>query len=112
MAFDAPWGGIECGRRFAALRDQPELARSGLVAQVSGYVALGLADSARAAARELRGGGPELNVFAPELDGALLPVDADCAEGDARWAEVNRALAENEERRVGKECRSRWSPYH
>ena len=26
----------------------------------------------------------------------------------ARWAKVKRS----EERRVGKECRSRWSPYH
>ena len=27
-------------------------------------------------------------------------------------AEVDKALARSEERRVGKECRSRWSPYH
>ena len=26
--------------------------------------------------------------------------------------EVNRAKGRSEERRVGKECRSRWSPYH
>src|SRR5258706_14873241 len=25
---------------------------------------------------------------------------------------VNRAIGRSEERRVGKECRSRWSPYH
>ena len=25
---------------------------------------------------------------------------------------ICRALARSEERRVGKECRSRWSPYH
>src|SRR3712207_8374618 len=25
---------------------------------------------------------------------------------------VQRAVARSEERRVGKECRSRWSPYH
>ena len=25
---------------------------------------------------------------------------------------VARATARSEERRVGKECRSRWSPYH
>ena len=25
---------------------------------------------------------------------------------------VNRKLTRSEERRVGKECRSRWSPYH
>ena len=28
--------------------------------------------------------------------------------GPERWAVVSRS----EERRVGKECRSRWSPYH
>src|SRR2546430_7935132 len=27
-------------------------------------------------------------------------------------AELNRVLNRSEERRVGKECRSRWSPYH
>ena len=27
-------------------------------------------------------------------------------------ARDEEALAETEERRVGKECRSRWSPYH
>ena len=27
-------------------------------------------------------------------------------------AEIARALGRSEERRVGKECRSRWSPYH
>ena len=25
---------------------------------------------------------------------------------------VNKVIARSEERRVGKECRSRWSPYH
>ena len=29
-------------------------------------------------------------------------------EKTAKWLEENRS----EERRVGKECRSRWSPYH
>src|SRR5258708_110593 len=33
-----------------------------------------------------------------------------------RWVQVpemeNRFLRRSEERRVGKECRSRWSPYH
>src|ERR1043166_9222943 len=27
-------------------------------------------------------------------------------------SQVNRMIARSEERRVGKECRSRWSPYH
>ena len=30
----------------------------------------------------------------------------------AAYAEVKAALLRSEERRVGKECRSRWSPYH
>ena len=32
----------------------------------------------------------------------------------AEWANLrhNRMLTRSEERRVGKECRSRWSPYH
>src|SRR2546430_8953759 len=28
------------------------------------------------------------------------------------WAVLSWAVARSEERRVGKECRSRWSPYH
>ena len=32
---------------------------------------------------------------------------------NACWAyTVGAAIARSEERRVGKECRSRWSPYH
>src|SRR5256885_14355735 len=30
----------------------------------------------------------------------------------ARWCAAERAVQRSEERRVGKECRSRWSPYH
>src|SRR3712207_7512273 len=33
---------------------------------------------------------------------ATLDIDVETADGDSR----------SEERRVGKECRSRWSPYH
>ena len=29
---------------------------------------------------------------------------------DGKWGEVE--IRRSEERRVGKECRSRWSPYH
>ena len=28
------------------------------------------------------------------------------------WQSLSRAEPRSEERRVGKECRSRWSPYH
>jgi len=33
-------------------------------------------------------------------------------EPEAFMADVERFLPRSEERRVGKECRSRWSPYH
>jgi len=94
MTFDAPRGAIEFGRRFAAESDQPTLEQSGLIAQVSGYLALGLVDSARIAARALRDRRrAELDVFAPELDGVLLLVDSGPGETRMRWAEVGRALA-------------------
>src|SRR3712207_6307180 len=32
--------------------------------------------------------------------------------GDKHTYEIMRTLNRSEERRVGKECRSRWSPYH
>ena len=35
---------------------------------------------------------------------------ADCVEWRADWFEDFQSRSE--ERRVGKECRSRWSPYH
>ena len=30
----------------------------------------------------------------------------------SNWAREPQLLSRSEERRVGKECRSRWSPYH
>src|SRR2546430_8263820 len=41
---------------------------------------------------------------------ALLPVTALVASGGTGFA--TRLDLRSEERRVGKECRSRWSPYH
>ena len=40
--------------------------------------------------------------------------EAPALYGDHHVTEVRRILLEmrSEERRVGKECRSRWSPYH
>src|SRR2546427_8274904 len=42
-------------------------------------------------------------------DVRLLP---DSSVGDEPAAAVTAAVARSEERRVGEECRSRWSPYH
>ena len=43
-------------------------------------------------------------------------IDYSKFEADIRFPDVKYGLPENiqrsEERRVGKECRSRWSPYH
>src|SRR3712207_6867152 len=44
-----------------------------------------------------------------DLYAALRPVH-DIAEWAAGWSALGRTRSE--ERRVGKECRSRWSPYH
>ena len=38
-----------------------------------------------------------------------VPITADMEAG---YGQTPDAVAETEERRVGKECRSRWSPYH
>ena len=35
-----------------------------------------------------------------------------CGADDRMYGGRVRAEARSEERRVGKECRSRWSPYH
>src|SRR2546430_3419035 len=45
----------------------------------------------------------------PEVRGALPPAPADQAHVTLRPIELRYR---SEERRVGKECRSRWSPYH
>ena len=44
-------------------------------------------------------------------DGVVVFGDAS-ALGSALAPAIASALARSEERRVGKECRSRWSPYH
>lgn len=96
MSFDAPRGAILFGQRFAASGDQPDvLVRSGLIAQLSGYLALGLLDSARAAARDLKGRfrAPELQVLAAELDGAVLLLDPDSVDLHDRLAEIEGSLA-------------------
>ena len=43
-----------------------------------------------------------------ECGGTLIAVDT----SDGRIIGSSRFHARSEERRVGKECRSRWSPYH
>src|SRR2546430_5419102 len=61
-----------------------------------------------------RGSGSSPGSSSPYDDG-LAPEDHAQAAGarGARGCGVrDRSLGRSEERRVGKECRSRWSPYH
>src|SRR2546430_5689804 len=44
--------------------------------------------------------------------GVLMRVESQPASSSAASAATSTAAARSEERRVGKECRSRWSPYH
>ena len=75
-----------------------------------GYVPRpGFLQSQMQAMPELRAPGmPEyvLREYDPLLDSANMT--------PAGWRQIARDIAANrsEERRVGKECRSRWSPYH
>ena len=41
---------------------------------------------------------------------AWIPVK--CTKTEEDFYKYKNALCRSEERRVGKECRSRWSPYH
>ncbi|HYU27625.1 MAG TPA: serine/threonine-protein kinase [Gemmatimonadales bacterium] len=93
LTFDAPAGAVDFGRRFAAQTDAPALVESGLVAEMSGYLALGLPDSARAAARALHGlGRPELTVLPAELAGALVLLDPSHGDGRSQGEEISRGL--------------------
>ena len=61
-------------------------------------------------------------LFRPEVGDPPYTIAVDAGhggeDGGATTAEgvpesgINLAIARSEERRVGKECRSRWSPYH
>src|SRR3989449_7487195 len=47
------------------------------------------------------------------LEDELPELAQRASQGDALLVrDLDRAIARSEERRVGKECRSRWSPYH
>src|SRR2546422_11219615 len=52
--------------------------------------------------------------FTPHLNGGdfVVIVNAEKVKLTGRKLEQKRYFRRSEERRVGKECRSRWSPYH
>ena len=55
---------------------------------------------------------PKLPTYRPRgrLDCQIIYITAGC--GHFHFDNVNNETIRSEERRVGKECRSRWSPYH
>src|SRR3712207_9590853 len=56
--------------------------------------------------RDQKGNNDLLNLTQPELVAEICQSFADAG------AEILATNSRSEERRVGKECRSRWSPYH
>jgi hypothetical protein len=48
----------------------------------------------------------------PDRDGSSLTLRPEGTAGIVRAVIEHKLLDRSEERRVGKECRSRWSPYH
>ena len=62
----------------------------------------------------------DVTVVTPEKAAPSISMNAECMQPCSWQCEECRcscwkgtpALARSEERRVGKECRSRWSPYH
>ena len=46
------------------------------------------------------------------LDAAISQITDNFGKGSVMKLGQRRAMDRSEERRVGKECRSRWSPYH
>src|ERR1035438_9194994 len=72
--------------------------------------------------REMKqpGGGKALLIEKPAINGQVspFPLAINALGSHKRMAmslgagSIEEAAARSEERRVGKECRSRWSPYH
>ena len=56
--------------------------------------------------------GPPPEPFSGQIADLARQVAALQASNDAVLTSSKAELARSEERRVGKECRSRWSPYH
>ena len=55
---------------------------------------------------------PEAHGEFENYDGKLVVVQKNKIYATEASKAVNGSLTRSEERRVGKECRSRWSPYH
>src|SRR3712207_9586463 len=56
--------------------------------------------------------GQQVPLGRPGQPAELAPVYVMLASDEASYVSGARVAVRSEERRVGKECRSRWSPYH
>ena len=62
---------------------------------------------------ELKSKQTEMNSTVTEIKNTLEGINSRITEAEERISELeDRMVERSEERRVGKECRSRWSPYH
>ena len=53
-----------------------------------------------------------LSLAACKTDKTSVPQDFECFNQPHIYIKYKQPINRSEERRVGKECRSRWSPYH
>ena len=68
-----------------------------------------LSDKLQNIFKNLRGKG---RLSEADVKAALKEVKMALLEADVNFKVVKQFVKRSEERRVGKECRSRWSPYH
>src|SRR6266571_5838813 len=119
------WGAIKLYERTAANSSgEPGAARisSGEIFLFLGLVALlGLVVAIDYGRQHLPGDIPEIGIgdkfgFDLNVPTKVVPADARItirnSRGDISVRSSNEPQIRSEERRVGKECRSRWSPYH
>ena len=70
-----------------------------------------IGNDVRALDKVIRGMGYQTGIYAEVIDGRLPEGTAQQVEKMPRLSGED-VILRSEERRVGKECRSRWSPYH
>src|SRR5256885_676742 len=129
LVLDGPSGALaaRAGRGLPVLNDARVIAARRVGAKTTGgrveiLLERGLAgQEARAqlaASKPVRAGleietaGGTVRVLGREEELWRIALPAPALEFFQRWGEVPLPPYRSEERRVGKECRSRWSPYH
>lgn len=84
-SFDAPAGAVQAGETFANISGRPDLRRTGLIAQLFGFFAMGMMDAARERARVFQRDYPGeegFSLFAAQLEAVNSMFDSVGATGD------------------------------